>query len=469
MQGVARNSLIKPLLHLVLVFLLTGCQALKIDKPAEKYDALTYQPQYSSLNIPIEVNAQHLKKLVNKKLNGQLYADTSFDDNGKDDLTLYASKRDSIDIGFDNNFLTYRVPLKIFIRKRISIGAFGFHLNDIKSAECEVALKFKTKLSLNKDWSLSTLTLPDGYEWIRNPSVSFAGLNLPLPVLSDILLKSKLSDIAKEIDKAIKASVNLHRIISDAWTIMQKPMLVSPEYSLWLKLNPAEISSVPIRGGNGIFNHAIGLKALVELYFGQKPDSSVKPDLPPLKITSAIPDNFNVNFSLDIPFSYINDLAKKAMLGYTMQYKKYHITVKDISVYGQGQFLIVSMLVDGSVKGTIYLAGIPSFNKDSLTIGMENLDFSISTKNVVVKTASWLFHSGFIQKMKSSLVFPAGEQLRSAKEEVSAYIRDNRSLGYCAISGKVDHLDPDKILITQQSVKAYFLLGGNLKVSLNPD
>ena len=106
------------------------------------------------------------------------------------------------------------------------------------------------------------------------------------------------------------------------------------------------------------------------------------------------------------------------------------------------------------------------FNKDSLSIALDNLDFSVATKNVAVKTASWLFHSGLVQKLRSKLVFPVGEQLRSARSSVAATLRENSSVENFRINGSIEKLEPDKIQITPGSVKAYFVLVGRVRVSL---
>ncbi len=453
----------------LLVLATSACRTIKVEKPTERYDAPEYHPQYSNITVPMEVNRVQLKKLVNKRLTGQLYADTSFDDNDRDNLMLFASRMDSIDVGFENNFVTYRVPLKIYLRKRIGVQVLGMNLGDIRDADAAVALKFKTKLNINRDCSLSTVTLPDGYDWISMPTVSFAGFNLPLPLISDILLKGSLGDVAKGIDKSVKSAVDLRKIVREAWTSMQKPVLISAADSLWLKLSPAELSLMPIQGKGGNMLSSLGLKALVELYYGREPACTVNPELPPLKITSALPEQFNINLSLDIPLSYINSLARTSMRGYTMSYGRYKVIVNDITIYGQGDKLIVELPVDGTVKGTIYLAGAPVFNKDSLTIELSDLDFSVATKNVAVKTASWLFHSPLVQKLRSRLVFPVGEQLRTARSEVAATLKENRSVENFRISGQVDRLEPDKIQITPASVKAYFILVGKVKVVLNCD
>lgn len=446
--------------------LAVSCKSIKIDKPVERYDTAAYHPQYSNINIPIEISTLQLKRLVNRKLTGQLFADTSFDDNGGDNLLLYASRKDSIDLGFENGFLTYRVPLKVYMKKRIGASVLGMGLYTWKDAWAEILLKFRTKISINRDWSLSVATLSDGFEWITTPRISVGGFDVPLPYISDLLVKGSLGDIAKGIDKSVRGTVNLRQIVADSWIQMQKPLLISPGDSLWLRLTPAEISSVPLQSKSQVISYALGLKTLVELYYGRQPLSQAGIPLPPLKITSAIGEQFAVNLSLDIPLSYINSLARMSLRGYSVSYGKYKVKLTDVTVYGQGDRLIVEVPVDGSVKGTVYLAGIPAFNKDSLCIEMQDLDFSVASRNVLVKTASWIFHSGLIAKLKSSLVFPIGEQLRSARASTAATLKENRSVENFRINGQVDRLDPEKIRITPSSVKAYFILNGKVKVRM---
>jgi hypothetical protein len=90
----------------------------------------------------------------------------------------------------------------------------------------------------------------------------------------------------------------------------------------------------------------------------------------------------------------------------------------------------------------------------------------VATKNVAVKTASWLFHSPLVQKLRSKLVIPVGEQLRSARSEVATTLRENRSVENFRINGSIEKLEPDRIQITPGSVKAYFVIEGRVKVSL---
>ncbi|MEI7661068.1 MAG: DUF4403 family protein [Bacteroidota bacterium] len=454
---------------LVAVLLFSGgCRVLKTEKPHEEYSTGSFTPRYSYINIPFETDVKTLKKLINRELSGMIYSDTSFEDHGRDNLKLQVVKSDSITIGMDGNQVTYRVPLKVWLRKRFSAGLLGYSYSTTQDANAEVALKFKTTLSLNKDWSINTITQSDGFEWISYPRVLVGLMEIPLPFISDLLVKSNMPVITREIDLGIRESLNLRPVMTDAWVKMQKPILVSPENSLWLKIVPAEISTVPIRAAASAIVHPVSLKALVQLFFGTEPGYPVDPTLPPLKITSSIPDNFSISLSMDMPFSRINEMAKKLFTGYVFSYRNYKITVLGISVYGQGENLIVALVVEGSVKGTIYLSGIPVFDGETRSIVLSNLDFQVSTRNALIKTASWMFHSGLVQKLSSNLVYPVGDRLQDARRELNAYLQQNQSLSYFRIKGEVDRLDPDRILITPEAVKAWFRFEGKIRVGFDP-
>ncbi len=451
---------------LAIIHISVGCHRLKIDRPAENYLPTSYSPRYSHISIPVETDGGTLKKLINREIKGLIYADTSFADNGNDNLMLRASRGDSIDLSIDRNQISYRVPLKIWLRKKIPAGILGIDLSSTHNATAEVALKFKTTISLNKDWGIQATTLSDGFEWISYPQVMVGLMKIPLPVIGDLLVEENMPLITREIDQSIKASFNLRNNMSDAWIAMQKPVLISPENALWLKISPVEISTVPIAASGNSIRHTISMKALIQVYFGNEPKAEINRILPPLKITSAIPDHFTINFSLDIPFARINEVAGKQFKGYVYNYSRYSITVQDIALYGQGENLIVALYVDGSVRGAIYLAGKPVFDKGTNSIRFENLDYSISTKNVLVKTASWLFKSGLIRKISESLVFPFGDQLADARNEIGSYLRKSQTLNYLEISGELLKLDADKILISQEALKTYFELEGKVRVRI---
>ncbi len=451
------------------IILLSACATLRIEKPPESYTEKPASPKYSTINIPFQFNAGTIERLINKQLTGLIYADTSFDDNNQDNLMIKAWKKDNIRINIVKNEFQYSVPLRIWINKKFSIGSFGFSLSDTKEVNAEILLKFRTKVSVNKNWTLSTATFSDGYEWISTPQIRLGAISVPVPYLSDLIVSGNLSAMNSGIDKALQGMVDIRKTMQKVWTDIQAPVKVSADYPLWARITPVEVSMLPLQGNTGILNPTVGITAITELYYNEVPDSIVRDQLPDLKITSRLDNEFNINLPVRVPFDQINLLAKQQLTGYTMNQGKYHIRVKDLFFYGSGDKLVVALNVEGSLNGTIYMAGRPYYDRDSMAVRIRDVDFDIRTKNVLVKSASWIYHQGLINMVKDKLSYPIGDQLIQNRKLLQDYLDENQKLDMFRINGKITKLDIEDFRITRKSVNVLCIFSGKISVSLNDE
>ena len=458
-------------LVVLLIFFLSfiSCRTIRPERPPESYLQADFHPPYSNINIPVQVDIKKAERMLNRQLQGFLYADTSFENNNNDNLMIKAWKKNDIALAMEGNQLSYSIPLMVWIKKRFVLESFGFSVSDTKEVNAEILLKFKTRLSLNKDWTISSLTTSDGYEWLSTPVLRLGPVNVPLPVISDVLLSSNQKTINTEIDRAIRASFDLKKGMQKIWTDIQTPIKLGEEYPLWARITPVEVRTVPLQSSAGVINQSIGIKALFELFYGIEPEHTVTEVLPDLKITSRLDNDLNISMMLDIPFSHINELARKQLIGYQTTQGKYNITIMDVFLYGNADKLMVALNISGSLNGSVYLSGKPFYDKETSSLRIQDLDFDIRTKNVLLKSASWIFHHNLLQAIGSKLVYPVGEELKSTRNQLQAYLEGNGKLEYFRISGNINHLDLDDILITRESVKALFSFSGSLNISLDPD
>jgi hypothetical protein len=457
-----------PLIILVLL-LLAACSTLRIARPPESYTEPPATPKYSTINIPFRFDPATIERMVNRQLTGLIYADTSFDDNNHDNLMIKAWKEDQIHITIVKNEFQYSVPLRVWINKRFSIGSFGITLSDTKEVNAEILLKFRTKVSINKNWTVTTTTVSDGYEWISTPQIKLGSVSVPVPYLSDLIVTGNLSAVNSGIDKALQGMVDIRKTMQKAWTDIQTPVQVSTDYPLWARITPVEVSILPLQGNSGVLNPTVGIKAITEIYYNEIPDSTVNDQLPDLKITSRLDDDFNINLPVKVSYEQLNVLARQQLSGYTMNQGKYHIRVKDLFVFGSGDKLVVALNVEGSLNGTVYVAGRPYFDKDSAAIRIRDLDFDIRTKNVLIKSASWVYHQGLIRMVNDKLSYPIGDQLAQTRQTLQSYFDKNQKLEMFRISGKIDKIDIEDFQITKKTVNVLCVFGGKISVSLNDE
>jgi len=467
-DSMKRNFL---MLFCLLLFLgFTGCTVLKIERPPESYEEIKLQPPVSYLSIPFEADLKKMEQLVNQQFRGLIYADTSFDDNDQDNLMVKAWKMADIKLVMEGNQIFYQVPLSVWIKKKFVIGAFGIGVSDTREVTGNVILKFRTRIAIQKDWTISALTFSDGYEWVTTPVLQLAGgISVPLPFISDLLLEANQKDINTQIDKAFQSSFDLKSYFIPVWNTIQVPIKLSDEYPLWAKITPLEISMVPLQGSSNMINYTIGIKAYTELFYGDKPAYQVNENLPDLKITSRLDNDFNISLGLDVPFIHINEIANKQMVGFQYRQGKYLVEVKDIFLFGSGDKLVVALNIDGTIKGTIYLSGKPYYDRETASLKVKELDFDIRTKNVLIRSASWIFHQNLLQTLEQQLSFPIGDQLQSARNQLQTYLDGNKKVQYFGISGTIDKPEIGDILITRQSVKAMIIFKGKIKIELNTE
>jgi hypothetical protein len=463
-----RNSILSFLLLLFLVF--TGCSSLKIERPPESYEDIKIQPPVSYLSIPFEMDLAKMEHLINQQFTGLIYADTSFDDNDHDNLMVKAWKMSDIRLLMYGNQIIYKVPLTVWIKKKFEIGAFGIGISDSREVTGNVILKFRTRISIQKDWTISAMTVSDGYDWVTTPVLQLApGISIPLPFISDLLLEANQKDINAQIDKAFQSSLDLKSYFAPIWNNIQVPIKLSGEYPLWVKITPLEISTVPLQGSADRITHTIGIKAYTELFYGNEPAYQVNKNLPDLKITSRLDNDFNISLGLEVPFIHINEIANQQLSGFQYRQGKYLVEVKDIFLFGSGDKIIVALNISGTIKGTIYLSGKPYYDRETASMKVSDLDFDIRTKNVLVRSASWIFHQNLVQNLGQQLSFPIGDQLQSARSQLQSYLDANKKIQYFGISGTIEKPDIGDILITQQSVKVMIIFRGKIKVDLQTD
>jgi hypothetical protein len=456
-------------LLLLLPALFNSCRTIKPERPDEYYSDVALKPAVSTINVPIEFDVKELEKIFNKEYQGLIYSDTSFSDNKNDGLKLKAYKSDNITFTVDGNQLSYRVPLYVVIQKRFELGAFGFAVSDVKEASASVVLKFRTKLTLNSDWSVTSYTASDGYEWITAPALKLGPVSLPLPVISDMLLESNLGTIGKEIDRSIKQAFNLATLADETWRGIQQPLKISENLPLWVRISPLEVSAVPLQGSGNLARQMLGIRVTADLYYGGMPDYNLVTTVPGLKFTSRLDEGFSISLLTTIPFGEINEIACRELKGYTITQGKYTLRLEDVSLFGNGERLVVAANVSGSVTGTIFLTAIPWFDKATSSIKLRDIDFDIRTKNALVKSASWILRGGIAGKVAEKLVFPAGDLLETAQKELRSYLAQEHSYRYFTVTGTLDRADLENIAITRSSVKVLFTFRGTLNVGLSGD
>ena len=455
------KSFYKLLVGLSAALFIQGCSSTsKIPKPNEGYTSFEYKPTSSVVNVPVSLSEKMLNSKINAEINGLLFEDKNMTD---DNVTLKVWKVQPIAVQINGMSIDYRIPLKIWLKG----GMTKLGITVAKEVELQIALKYHTTFGIAPDWSVSSKTVSSGFEWITNPEVSLVGFKVPVKYVADKIVGGMQGRVCAEIDNQIKTQFDIKNQMATAWKQVQQPMLLNKDYNLWLKLTPSEITATPFTSRNGIVSTAIGVKSQTEVLVSTKaPVVTLVAKLPNFRLIQKSDGQFNFNIWTDIPYAEAEQIAIKEVKGKMFSSGSKNVTVNSLQIYGSNGKVIVGANLSGSFNGTVYFAGVPVYNKEKHAVEVADFDFEMQTKNILYKSAAWLFKSTIKDAIKENMVFPLSSYLNTAKSTANASLKNNRSVQNIAINGVVDQIDIDNIYLADKSFKVLGIARGKLNVAV---
>jgi len=451
---------------LVFTFLIGGCKVFKPAMPVENYKYEIPKPQSSLINLYADFEVSKLESLLNSQIDSVLYNDTSFEDHNNDNLMLKAWKDGTIKLSFEKNQLTWELPVRLLMKKGLKI--FNYNVPFVGGWEYSgnLILRFKTSLSINPNWSVKIKTTTDDYEWVKKPAVKIGGTSVPITLIANLILSTNKDVLSKQIDDALAGSFDFKEYAQKGWQMLYNPLKLEGDYNAWLSMNPTSISMMPVEGSMGHIRLAAAITSKAECLLDKEPQSaSVKP-LPEIQHLSAPSDTFHINLLTDIPYSSINRIISNQMGDSTYTFGKRVLTFESFRVYGSNGKMAVETKVRGSINGTLYLTGVPYFNAADTTVRVKNLGFDIKTRNLLMRSAKWIFNAKIEKTIAKSIAIPFNTNVTDVENQLQATLQHHKLWCGFELNGRLKKLTVSDLLLTPESVKANLVFSGNLSFGI---
>ncbi len=449
-----------------MVLALGGCKSLQPQMPVESYKYVPVKPSTSIVNLHADLEVAKLEELINNQVDTVLYEDKSFADNNGDNLTLKAWKNGRIKMSFESDILSWEMPLRVNLKKAIAIFAFNIPIANMMEANGEITLKFKTSLAVNRDWTIQTKTTPDGYEWVKKPSLKIGGFTVPVKTMADALLYVNLDSYSKEIDKAIAGSFDFRKYAEKGWQMMFEPFKIPGDFNTWLSITPYSVSLLPVKGSEGYIRFRTAITSDVECLLDKQPLSGKVTALPTIQPLEIAADTFRINLLTDIPYPTIERMTLSEVQDSVFTFGSRKLTFESFRIYGSNGQMAIETKVKGSINGTIYLTGMPVFNAADTTLRVKNLKFDLRTKNVMLKSANWLMNGKIERTLTKAIAIPFNSNVKEIENQLSGFLR-RYQLGYgFELNGKLNRMTVSDLSLTPESVKANIVFSGSLAIGI---
>jgi hypothetical protein len=333
--------------------------------------------------------------------------------------------------------------------------------------EAALALEFHSKILVDSTWKLSTVTRSDGYAWLSEPVVKVRFLTIPIKPVADLLLQSQQNAISTIIDKQVGEVCNVKSMLMPLWSKIQDPILISQDPQVWLRLSPREVYLTPLKGVDGAIVGSVGVKSVVETFFSDRPACRKCDSLPFIKIPTTADSSFVLNLYSEMSYEAATQMLQGLLVGREFKNKDKEVIVKDVSMTGVKGYALITMEFTGSYEGRVFVYGRPQYDSSTTTVSIEDLDFDLSTQNVLHKAANWMLHGVIIKNVKPYLKFPLKEKLQESKLMVQKIIGNSAVSKNVFLNGAIDSLSVGGVRLTDKAIQASVFARGSLQLSVH--
>lgn len=458
----------KSVLFLITIFsilIFNSCsttQKIEALKPLPSNDSpVVYKTSTSFVSMPLEITLKEIEHQLNKTLNGQIYDDSNLKDD-KTEMKIW--KTAPIKITEKNGKIETILPLKIWSKFKYGTDFMG--LNDTREINLNGTIKLVSSVSLS-NFKMNTVSTIENFEWNESPTISVSGKNVPITYIINPTLSIFKSKISKKIDEAIEKSADFKSYVLDILEKMSTPFLTSEQYQTWFKLIPIEVYVTDAVLSKTKINMNLGLKCNMQTMVGQQPKNTFDRNSIAFKPVIKVPDKITANIAAISTYDSASRIITSNFKGKEFISGSRKITVQNVELWHKDNKIIIALGMTGSINGTIYLSGIPNYNSITKEIYFDQMDYVLSTKGLLTKTANWLLQGMILRKIQENCRYSIKENLDEGKKSMLPYLNNYSPMKGVFVNGTMNDFEFEKIELTDKAIIAFITTTGKMNVLID--
>ncbi len=255
----------------------------------------------------------------------------------------------------------------------------------------------------------------------------------------------------------------LRQQIGKAWDALQKPIRLKDGWSLLLQPQSVSLSALSEESETvGLVAEVVGKPVLVA---GPAAPTGLQA-LPAFSISDAPVDKgFHISLQTELPFDRLGEELTNRLKGKSYTAAGNTFSVKKVRVYGSGDSLVVGATLSGDIRGTVYLAGTPRYDPSSQEFSLGNLDYTLETRQALVRAADWMMHSDLRDAIAKKAAWNATDRIAQAKADLTTAL--NRTLNtQVSIRGTIESVRPSAIGFTQTGLSVFLEAAGSVEINV---
>jgi hypothetical protein len=403
----------------------------------------------SSINLSVETSATDLATIINQFLPKEMYKGQ-----GAMGTSVTVLRTGPVLVAAKDNFIYFWLPVQL-------TSQYGMY----ESYPVKTQLRFKASMYVTKDWRLKTELYYTGLSDNLTDTLKLGPLSLNPKSMVEGVIQPVQKMLAPYIDDKVNEAVPLRAKVTPLWNSSFSPVLVSKEFSTWLRLTPEKIYMSPLSATNNQIRLSIGLITGAELTVGPKPAALPAKPLPPVQIYSTFDKNFHIQLVTDIFFADLMTALTPVLVDKTFGDDK-KITVKSFGLKGEEDRMVVTLAATGDFTGELTLFAKPVYHPENNSLTFENVDFDTKNAGMLISAGGWLFSSTIRSTIKTKLDAAVVEQLEKARLKACAAMSSVRLADHVQLTGAVTSLSLGPATVLKDRLSIHVIAQGGSSVLL---
>lgn len=427
---------------------------------------LVYDQVPSFINLPVNIKLKDIENQINGILKGLIYEDKTIED---DNIEIKIWKQAPIAIQHDantGNKIKTTLPLKANIKYRIGTETMGMKLYKTSEFNLNGVVTLISNVGLT-NWKLKSKTQITNLEWKESPSMVVYGKNVPVTYLVNPAIKIFRADIEKSIDDAIEASMDFKPNVLEAIEKLTVPFKMSDDYESWLRIVPIEIYSTDAQLKNDKVLLQMGMKCNMETLIGNQPESKFNAKNIVLKPVTKMPNHVTSNIIAISTYEDASKIMTKNFSGQEFASGSKKVTVKNVDIWHKQGKMVIALDLQGSINGTVYLEGVPFYNKVTKELFFDNLDYVLDTKSKLLKTANWLAKGLILKRIQESCRYSIQPNLDEGNQTMLGYLNNYSPMPGVFVNGTMDDIEFQRVELTNNAILAFLKVTGQIHVTVD--
>jgi Domain of unknown function (DUF4403) len=426
-----------------------GGRSLTAERPQNESFRAEPKKESSSMNITVEASAKDLTSTLDRMVPKELYKGAT----KTKGLNATVLRNGPIVVTAADNFIYLNIPIAM------SLGYGMFETPTITPS-----VKFKVTAKVTPDWKVNAEVYYMGLSDLLSEKVGIGPISIkPRDIVEGITnpLQRTLSEL---LSKKLNEQFPLKSQVSKVWAASQKPILVDKNYSAWLKITPEELLLYPLSAQNNLVKLSVGLKSVAELNVGPEPPTRAAAPLPNLKLANGADRSFRVALNTDLFYKDLLAIAAPLLLNKELGSDGKSVILKELELYGNGDHLVVKVAVTGTIDGVFYLTCRPLFDSKSNLFSVEDVEFDMQTKSLLLRSADWFLHGVIRSKIQEKLNMDLTQKLTQAKEMAGKALTQVKLADNVILSGTVKTVKLNDVMVQKEKLTVQLYTEGETSI-----